>query len=109
MPKLSSRMLSHRVTVLRSTKTSDSQGGYTEALAPVIGQLACRLTDSKLANRLDESGALVADITRWLYAAPGTDIQADDRVDVGGAIWLVQSADDQPDRVYRKAFLLAEQ
>lgn len=109
MPKLSPRMLSHRVVVQRATRMHDGQGGFTDSWTTLAQALPCRLTDTKLTRRLDESGAMQADVSRTLYCQPGADINSGDRVVVGMATWLVESADDQPDNVYRKAFLLAEQ
>lgn len=110
MAALSDRMLPHRVAVKRAQRTHDGQGGFrVTGWTTVEAQLACRLTATRLANRTGDNGALRADVTRDLFSRPGSNIRSGDQVWVGTTIWLVQTADDQPDGVYRKAYLLAEQ
>jgi head-tail adaptor len=109
MGRLSSRVLSHRVTVQRAARTHDGQGGFTEVWATLTASFQCRLTDTKLTQRADENGALRSDVVRTMYCWPGSDIYSGDRVVVGTVPWLVEAADDQPDNVYRKVYLLAEQ
>lgn len=109
MSAVSARMFSHRVSVLRPQRTHDGQGGFTDTWVVTVPQLQCRLTDTKLTTRTDEAGQLVSDVTRTLYCPPGSNINSGDRTLIAGVAWAVQAADEQPDGIYRKAYLLAEQ
>lgn len=78
--------------VLSVTRTSDGQGGWTEAWGTASGTVACRL-DAKAGREMDAGGAVQAFHTYTLTLKHGTTITTANRVEVDSSTFAVVSVD----------------
>lgn len=81
-------------TILTAIRTSDGQGGYTEAWGTAVADVPCRLDVGRRENREFVSGDVLAPYSWWQLTLPyDTEITAGQRVSVAGDEYEVIFAD----------------
>lgn len=108
MPSVSFELMKVRATVTRQTQEPDGFGGWRATSKPA-GTIMCRVTDAELVQREDQQGRIGTDLVRRLYAMPGADLRAGDRLVIGGTLAVVvESVSPQMDGAYTKALLVED-